>query len=95
MKSLLVDDIPIECTLLLCFSWLSPPSCLHTCTLACLTSDSQAGYKGLGNYGFLALQGLATKKDAKALFAKIDDNGGGVILLEEWCEYIKFVEVIQ
>jgi hypothetical protein len=43
----------------------------------------------------LALQGLATKKDAKALFAKIDDNGGGVILLEEWCEYIKFVEVIQ
>jgi hypothetical protein len=56
-------------------------------------AELQAGFKGLGSYGFVAFQGLETKKDAKALFLRIDDNGGGVVLLEEWCEYIKFMEV--
>ena len=51
------------------------------------------GYKGVTEHGFLALQGLATKKDAQALFAAMDGNGGGVVLLDEWCAYLKAAEV--
>jgi hypothetical protein len=52
------------------------------------------GYTLVANHGFVALQNIGPKKEAKALFtAKIDDNGGGIVLLDEWCEFIKKAEV--
>jgi len=53
----------------------------------------QSNYKGLSSFGFAALQGLATKKDAKALFNRIDVDGSGFVTLEDWCEFIKYMEV--
>lgn len=44
-------------------------------------------------HGFVALQGLASKQDATALFEAMDGNGGGVVLLDEWCGYLKAAEV--
>jgi hypothetical protein len=48
----------------------------------------------VANHGFIALRDLGSKKDAKAIFMEqIDDNGGGIVLLDEWCEFIKAAEV--
>lgn len=54
-----------------------------------------AGYKGVNKHGFLALDCVEDDESAKALFEQIDNNGGGYILLEEWCEYLKSVEIEQ
>ena len=34
-----------------------------------------------------------TKQKAKEAFEYMDDNGGGVILLNEWCAFIKHAEI--
>jgi len=47
----------------------------------------------LADYGFLALSDVGSAEDAKALFEAVDDNGGGVVLLDEWCAYLKATEV--
>ena len=52
-----------------------------------------AGYKGVTGYGFVALQSLSNDESAKAVFAKMDDNGGGVVILEEFCTFLKNAEV--
>lgn len=44
-------------------------------------------------HGFLALQNLKTPKGATSLFSAMDGNGGGVVLLDEWCAYLKAAEV--
>ena len=44
-----------------------------------------AGYKSVTGHGFWYLADLKTDKDAKDLFFKIDSNGGGAIMLDEWC----------
>jgi hypothetical protein len=54
------------------------------------------GYKGVTNHGFVALDNLRDlpRKELKAIFMeKIDNNGGGIVLLDEWCEWIKRAEV--
>lgn len=51
------------------------------------------GYKEVTEHGFVAFQGIKDKKAAKKVFNDIDDNGGGIILLDEWCDYIKKKEV--
>jgi len=51
------------------------------------------GYKKVGKYGFVALEDINDKKAAKALFASMDDNGGGMVLLDEWCYFLKQAEV--
>ena len=51
------------------------------------------GYKGVNNHGFLALKGISTKEQAVHIFTSIDDNGGGIIMLDEWCVFIKNAEV--
>jgi hypothetical protein len=53
-----------------------------------------AGYRGVTGYGFVALQSLSDDESAKAVFAKIDDNAGGVVILEEFCTFLKNAEVI-
>jgi hypothetical protein len=52
-----------------------------------------AGYKGITGYGFVALQNLSDDESAKALFAKIDENGGGVVILDEFATFLKDAEV--
>ena len=44
------------------------------------------GFKGMAGYGFKAFEGMATKEDATAAFEKMDDNGGGIVLFDEWCQ---------
>jgi topoisomerase IA-like protein len=59
-------------------------------------SEWLAGYKGVADYGFVAFNDLKSTKGEKAateFFNKIDDNGGGVVLLDEWCDFIKKAEV--
>ena len=54
------------------------------------------GYQSVCNHGFIALQALDSidKEAAKSIFEEeIDDNGGGIVLLDEWCEFIKKAEV--
>jgi hypothetical protein len=52
------------------------------------------GYTFVANHGFIALQNIGPKKEARAVFnEKIDDNGGGIVLLDEWCEFIKKAEI--
>jgi len=51
------------------------------------------GFKEVSDHGFVCFQGLKDKKAAKKVFGDIDDNGGGIILLDEWCAYIKKTEV--
>ena len=52
------------------------------------------GYQTISDYGFVALQGIDSKKKATEVFnTQIDDNGGGIVLLDEWCEFIKGAEV--
>ena len=50
-------------------------------------------YKKIGRHGFVGLQGLTSKKRARRVFDWIDDNGGGVILLDEWCDFLKACEL--
>ena len=56
-------------------------------------AEWMAGWKGAQGYGFVAFDSIADKKEAAAAFKKIDDNGGGIVLLDEWCEFIKAGEV--
>ena len=51
------------------------------------------GYKGVFDYGFVALSGCKNKQSATELFQRIDANGGGIVLLEEWCEFLKAAEI--
>ena len=51
------------------------------------------GYKGVNDHGFVALQGIASKEEAKEVFYQIDDNGGGIVLLDEWSFFLKNCEI--
>ena len=44
------------------------------------------GFKGMAGYGFKAFEGVTKKEDAQATFEKMDDNGGGIVLFDEWCQ---------
>ena len=57
--------------------------------------EFKSGFKGVTGYGFKAFEPLwdAKKKDARLVFESIDDNGGGIVLLDEWCEFIKAAEI--
>ena len=51
------------------------------------------GYKGVRNYGFVAFKDLANDDEARAVFAKMDADGAGMVLLIEFCDYIKAAEI--
>jgi hypothetical protein len=53
----------------------------------------QAGWKHVNEYGFVCLQSVSGKGDARKLFEAMDGNGGGVVLLDEFCKYLKACEV--
>lgn len=50
------------------------------------------GYREVSQQGLVGLAGIRSKEHAKEVFSKIDDNGGGVVLLDEWCFYLKGAE---
>ena len=52
-----------------------------------------AGWQGVRAHGFVVLAAVTTKEQAKEVFDIIDDNGGGVVLLDEWCSFIKKGEI--
>jgi hypothetical protein len=60
-----------------------------------------SGYQKVGNYGFLVLDGMAgssssasaSDRKALAVFELMDGNGGGVVLLDEFCAFIKTSEM--
>ena len=51
------------------------------------------GYMDVASHGFVALEVIESKKAAKHMFQAIDDNKGGIVLLDEWCWYLKQAEV--
>lgn len=51
------------------------------------------GYLKLSSHGLVAFQGLKNDAQATAVFQAMDDNGGGIVLLDEWCDYIKAKEI--
>ena len=53
----------------------------------------KAGYKNLKGYGFVCFEGLKKDKDADAAFKRMDDNGGGIVLLIEFCDFVKAAEI--
>ena len=57
------------------------------------TDEWMAGYQGLAGSKFVALSGLGGDAAATEVFRSMDDNGGGVITLVEWCEFIKAAEI--
>ena len=52
-----------------------------------------AGWKSVRSHGFIALAQISTEEEAIQVFAQIDDNGGGVVLLDEWCNFLKNAEI--
>ena len=51
------------------------------------------GYKKVKGYDFVCLDGVENDEQAKEMFGKIDENGGGIVLLIEFCDYIKATEI--
>lgn len=51
------------------------------------------GFKGVSDHGFVGLHGISTNEEATEAFGKIDDNGGGIVLLDEWSYYLKNCEI--
>jgi hypothetical protein len=56
-------------------------------------SEWKAGWRGVTGHGFVALQRLTTEAAAQVAFQAMDGNGGGVVMLDEWCAYLKAAEV--
>ena len=46
-------------------------------------TEWMAGYKNVEGYNFVGLS-LKDDDEAKATFKRMDHNGGGVVLLDEW-----------
>jgi hypothetical protein len=53
------------------------------------------GFRGVTDHGFVALQGIASNDEAADVFKMMDDNGGGIVLLDEWCKFLKDCEIIM
>jgi len=51
------------------------------------------GYKTLPRLGFVAFKGLENDAEAEKVFKAIDGNGGGVVILDEFCTFLKDAEV--
>ena len=52
-----------------------------------------AGYRWVTEHGLVCFKDIKNDDEARAVFAEMDDNGGGIVLLDEWCDYIKEKEV--
>ena len=47
------------------------------------------GYRSVSEHGFVALAGVADDAAAEALFAKMDSDGAGMVLLGVFCDFLK------
>lgn len=47
-----------------------------------------------GNFGFAGFAAAPkTQEERESLFKSVDKNGGGFILLDEWCKYLENAEI--
>ena len=51
------------------------------------------GYTKVAQHGFVGLMGIDSRQEAEGVFNQIDDNGGGIVLMDEWCYYLKQEEI--
>jgi hypothetical protein len=72
---------------------LNGPACFFLCFPFVFVSLSLCRYKGVRDYGFVCFASLETDAEATAVFNQMDDNGGGVVLLVEFCDFIKAAEI--
>lgn len=56
-------------------------------------ADWLKGYKGAIQHGFVALQGVSSEAGAKEVFQKIDTSRAEVVLVDEWCSFLKNCEI--
>ena len=56
-------------------------------------SEWTAGWSQVTGHGFVALSAMTDEASALEVFKSMDDNGGGIITLVEFCEYIKNAEI--
>ena len=56
-------------------------------------SEWMAGYRGTTKHGFIGLSEVTDDDSALAVFKKMDADGAGMVLLGEWCDYLKDTEV--
>jgi len=52
-----------------------------------------AGWSQVTGHGFVALAAMTDEESAMKTFGEMDDNGGGIITLVEFCEFIKNAEI--
>jgi len=50
-------------------------------------------YEKTKGYGFVAFEGIRNTEEAKAVFDVMDTNAGGMVLFDEWCEYLSKAEI--
>jgi len=65
----------------------------HNDDLRLELSEFEASWKRVNEYGFVCLQSMASTSDAKKVFQAMDANGGGIVLLDEFCKYLKACEI--
>ena len=56
-------------------------------------NEWMAGFTTVADHGFVGLKNVTTTDEARAVFESIDDNGGGIVLLDEWSYWIKQEEI--
>jgi len=52
-----------------------------------------SGFLTVQSYGFIGLANIDSVETATEVFNLMDKNGGGVVMLDEWCTYIKNTEI--
>lgn len=52
-----------------------------------------AGYESVSDLGFAAFEKVVDDETALSVWGTMDSNGGGFVLLDEWCKYIKAAEI--
>jgi len=58
-------------------------------------SEWIAGYRKISDLGFVALANVVDDTTALEAWKLMDINGGGFVLFDEWCTYLKAAEVNQ
>jgi len=52
-----------------------------------------SNYQNITNCDFVGLKGISDDTKAEAIFSKMDKDGQGMVLLREFCDYLKSCEV--
>jgi len=58
-------------------------------------SEWMSCYRKVKDRGFVALKNVKSDNEAKGVFKKMDADGGGMVLLKEWCDFLKKEEMAK